>query len=223
MRSSRKRIDPVVGHGTMAAFSLYFNLKIIGCRRADARCRYDHRPSRERHTCHYMNHQCGIDLWILQQPGFDHVLRTFKNLFSGLKHQLDGSLNFILMCFQQASRTQEHCGMHVVAAGMHISILRSKRHIGFFPDRQGVHICPQKEYTPRFLSTNKCSDACLAAFYRLKPNISKFLFHESKGRIQSEPCFCILMQCSSFLYNQLLDTFSFLKQLFRHHIVIKTS
>ena len=58
------RVNTVIRHRTVTAFSLNINIEVIGGRRTDTAVAGNNRTGRQRKPCHYMNHHGGIDIRI---------------------------------------------------------------------------------------------------------------------------------------------------------------
>ena len=123
MCCNRDRIHTIIRHGAMASFSLNTDLKTIRTRCTDSSVAYNNRTGRERHTCHNMNHQCRINMRILQNTCLNHVMGSGRNLFCRLEHKFNSSFDLIFMSFQKLSCAKHHRCVHIVTAGMHILCL----------------------------------------------------------------------------------------------------
>ncbi len=160
-----QRINSHVGHGAMTARSLYPDLKIIGCRSADAGICNDHRTGFKRHPRRHMNHQRRIHIRIVQQAGFYHIAGTLKDLFGRLKHEFYRTFYLLFMHLQKFCRAQQHGRVHVVPAGVHTAIHRRKILLCFFFDGQCIHIRPKQKYFPFSLPSRQGDQTGFTAFF----------------------------------------------------------
>ena len=196
-----------MGHGAVAAFSLYPYFKIIRSRSADARAGYDHRARLKGHSRHNMDHQGPLYRRIFQQPCPDHVRRAFKDLLRRLKHELYRAAYVLLMPLQQARRAQQHGRVHIMAAGVHGAIGRSKIHLRLFLNGQCVHICPEQKHLSRFFPSHHGHQARTAAKLRRTAHLLQLGLYIGQGIIQRKACFRMGVQILSLL-NGLIFPFS---------------
>ena len=89
-----------------------------------------------------------------QHTGGQHGLRAGKALLIRLEHQTHRACQFLPVLLQKPCRPQQHSGMKVVAAGVHIPVFGAEVQRRFLPDSQGVHIRPQQDAPPGFLTGN---------------------------------------------------------------------
>ena len=178
MGGGSEGVYPGVRHGTVTAFALYFDFKIVRCRSTDAGSGNNDRPCREGHSRHHMDHQSSVDFRVLQQSCLDHVVGTLEDLFGRLEHQFYRSGDLGLVGLEKPGRTQQHGGVHIVTAGVHFSVLRRKIHIRLFRDRKRVHVGTQEKYLSWLFASDQRHDTGLAAVHRLETHIQKLAFYK---------------------------------------------
>ena len=108
-----------------------------------------------------------LDLEAVHQPVLDHRLGAGAALFGGLEdhHRIAGE---IARLGEIARRAQQHRGVAVMTAGMHLAgRLRGIRHAGGLEDRQRVHVGTQADHLDiavagRPLALDDADDAGLA-------------------------------------------------------------
>ena len=99
-----------------------------------------------------------VDLRVLHATLFDHQLcATFfadrGHFFCGLKNEFHRTVNVIAHLREHLGHAHQDSHVGIVPAGMHHARLGTvpdsahhafERHIGFFDDRQGVHVGTQR-------------------------------------------------------------------------------
>lgn len=96
-----------------------------------------------------MNADCRVD--VIQKP-FVHDPPAAKGLrlFCGLEDDPYRAAEGLFLSLQQDTRRIAHCGMGIMAAGMHDAwALGAERHAGGFRDRQRVNIRPDDDLAVR--------------------------------------------------------------------------
>ena len=165
-----------------------------------------------------MDHQRRVHLGVFQQSCFDHVVRALKNLLGGLEHQLDGTLDLVLMLFQQPGGPQQHGGVQVVTAGVHPAVRTGKIHAGLLPNGQTVHVRPQQEHLPRLFAAHQCHQTCPTALHRSESHARQFAFDEGQRLLQLESRLRVPVQLPPLLQNALTQRLRLPEQSFRCHI-----
>ena len=70
----------------------------------------------------HMHGKGGIHMGLLQNAGFHGCFCALKYLLAGLKQQLDGTLKLFFVGLQELCRSQQDCGVHIMAAAVHTSV-----------------------------------------------------------------------------------------------------
>lgn len=111
-----------------------------------------------------MEGEAHLGTGVFQYPAGQHGLGSGEALLVRLKHQLHGALQFALVVPEQSGGAQKHGGMHIVAAGVHIAVVRLKGQVRFVTHPQGVHIGPEQDTFAGILSRDRGNDTALADF-----------------------------------------------------------
>ena len=143
-----------------------------------------------------------VYLRILQNSMFQHIQTSVQALFSGLEHQLDGSLQLAFMFFKHLRRTQKHSSVHVMTAAVRcLRILGSKGKSTLLRHSQCVHIRSQKQH---LAALSDKSGHALAAALRFDSVLSQFFFNERSCLRKRQSDLCIFMEITTVGYQLVL-------------------
>ncbi|KAG1252286.1 hypothetical protein G6F68_011857 [Rhizopus microsporus] len=141
----RDWIDGQVRHGGMAPLAADGHVELaVGCQ---------HRARRRRETAlrdarHVVHAEHGFHRKFLEQAVTHHLARAAAAFFGGLEDQVDGAVE-IAVARQVLGRAQQHGGMAVVAAAMHLA--GDGRTVGGVTQLlhvQRVHVGAQADHWP---------------------------------------------------------------------------
>ena len=130
---------------------------------------------------------------LFQDARRQHGLCAGKSLLIRLEHQTDGSLQFLPVLPQQPGRPQQHGGVKVVAAGVHLSVFGLEFQPGVLPDPQGVHVRPQQDAPPGVLAGDVRRNAPCQLLRRIAQRLQLPLYIARRLR-QTRPRFRVLVQ-----------------------------
>ena len=88
----------------------------------------------------------------IQNARFEHGLRARKALLVGLEDELHRAVQLRLVRAQKFRRAQQHGRVHIVPAGVHISVFRAEGKVGLLRHLERVHVCAQQHAAPRVFS-----------------------------------------------------------------------
>ncbi len=142
LRAGEQRIDALVRHRRMRALALDLDHQLVHGRHQRSRT---NREAAQRNAGNVVHAVDLIDGETIHQAILDHRRRAGAALFRRLEDD-DGVTGEIAGLGEITRRTQQHRGVAVVAAGMHLARrFRLVRQIGVFLDRQRVHIGAQAD------------------------------------------------------------------------------
>ena len=153
------------------------------------------------------NAACGSGFF--QDARRQHGLCAGKSLLIRLEHQTDGSLQFLPVLLQQPGRSQQHGGVKVVAAGVHLSVFGLEFQPGVLPDPQGVHVRPQQDALPGVLAGDVRRNAPCQLLRRIAQRLQLPLYIARRLR-QTRPCFRVLVQRPPVRYDLRFQLFRIL-------------
>src|SRR5882724_8791508 len=104
----------------------------------------------------------GVAWEAVEDPLLDHRLGAAEPLFRRLENEIDRSVE-ITGLGEIAGGAEQHCGLAVVAAGVHPPVVARTvvEPVGLM-DREGVHIGPQTDRAQRIAGSQPADDARLA-------------------------------------------------------------
>ena len=109
----------------------------------------------------------------IKYPCLKHRLSSRKAFLIGLEHKLYGSAKLVFVLHEQPCSAKQHCGVHIVSAGMHTSVFRPEIKLCKLGHLQGVHISAKHDATVGFLSGNRSHNSALADLTRLIPHLAQ--------------------------------------------------
>ena len=158
-----------------------------------------------------MQHHGSIGLGVFQNTVRNHFLRTAENLFCRLKHEFDRALQLILTGFENLGRTEQHGGVQIVSAGVHISVFRRKGQARFLTDGQCVHVCPeQKDLSGRF-SFDLRYNSVFSAIDGPNAQFFKGIFDDLHRSGQFKARLRLFVQSAAVLYKRIREQLGFLQ------------
>ena len=142
LRAREHRVAAVVRHGRVRALAAHGDLEFV------ARCHQ--RAGRgaeraDRHARPVVHAEHGIAREPVEQAVLDHLAGAAATFLRRLEDQMDGAIE-IAMLGQVVRRAQQHRGVTVVAARVHLAfVLRAMAEGVRFLQRQGVHVGAQAD------------------------------------------------------------------------------
>ena len=146
LRGGDDGVHPLLRHGGMATVAADFNFKAAGAGhdRAGHHCHLADRNARPVMQAEHRLHRK-----LLEQAVFDHHGGTAFRFLRWLENEHHRAVEIGLRR-QMPCRTEQHGGMPVVAAGVHLAgLFRVVRKFIQFCQRQGVHVRPQADHARR--------------------------------------------------------------------------
>lgn len=87
-----------------------------------------------------------FDPWFVQCAFVTHSTSARSAFFGGLKEEFDGAGYFGLVVFEYSRRSEQHGRVTVVPTSVHFAVdFAAEGDVGFFLDRQGVHVSSQRD------------------------------------------------------------------------------
>ena len=142
LRADDHRVDALMRHRPVAALAFDGDGDFIGRRHDRALAQPERADRKRRHVVHAVDF---LDAELVHEPVVDHRHGARAALFGGLKDD-DGVAGEVAGLRQALRRAEQHRGMAVMAAGVHLAGgFGPIGEIGLFLDRQRVHVGPQAD------------------------------------------------------------------------------
>ena len=126
----------------------------------------EHRPGAGRHVADrkaglVVHREHGIAREFVEQPLLHHDPATAEPLLAGLENEMHGAVE-IARRGEIARRAEQHRGMPVMAAGMHLAVMRrAVRKLVHLLHRQAVHVGPEPDRAQRVAAPYRADHARL--------------------------------------------------------------
>ena len=180
----RDRIDAVMRHRRMGALAAQGDLELVA--------RGKHRAAAQRElTCGHagpvVGAEDGLHRELLEQPVLDHLAGTAAAFFGRLEDQVDGAVE-IAVLGQMLGRRQQHGGVAVMAAGVHLARMDAGMgELVVLGHRQGVDVGTQAHRALAGAVLDDPDDAGLAQppVYRNAP-VGQLLGNQLRGAVLLE-------------------------------------
>ena len=201
MKSDKNGIDSQVWRCCMPSLALDRDAEDIHRRldsaRPDRKLAYVHsRPAVQ--TIH------ARDVEPVHEAVSDHLATTAPTFLGWLEDD-NGAAAEIAGLAQMAGSTKEHCGVPVMATGMHAArYRRGVREPCLFADRQRIHIGSEADgrASPSMAAYNP-DDTCApeAGHHIVTPELPEFMFNECRRLLRVEQKFRMLVEMMSPLHD----------------------
>ncbi len=142
----------------------------------------------------HVQRQNGVDLRVFQYAVLDHRQRPARPLFRRLEQKLHLPVQLRLMPFQQFGDAQQDRRVGVMAASVHVVVLRPVFELRLLVDAQSVHVRPQRD---RFsgIRTEQGHDSRVPLKRRIgDPHFLQTRLHERRSLRQAQADFRNLVQ-----------------------------
>jgi len=175
---ARNRVDRGMRRGAVAASARDLDVEFVGGRVDYARGKPDRAGGQPAVDVQHRNR---IDVRIVHRARLDHRERAARAFFRRLEEQHDVAAELLALRDEHARRAQEHRGVRVVAAGVHLAgNFRTKRFAAALGQRQRIHVGAQTRNGPA-PAAHDAHDACLRDAPVLDAERREFALHE-RGR-----------------------------------------
>ena len=146
-----------VGHRPVSSRGLYLHLEGVGGGHdGTGLCR--HLPEREPRP--QVQREDGGN--VVGDALVDHDLAPASTLLGGLEEELYGAVEPVSHPRKRVRRADEHAGVPVVAAGVHLAFgLRGERQTSILQDRKRVHVRPKRHGRPVAFALQRGDDTVL--------------------------------------------------------------
>jgi hypothetical protein len=136
------RVDALVRLGRVRTLAQHGEIELVG--RGHQRPRTQAETAR-RHAGPVVDAEDGVHRALFEQAVLDHAFGAAAALFGRLENQVHGAVE-IALARKVEGRAQQHRGVAVVAAGVHLSFVGRRMGEGVdFLHRQGVHVGAQAD------------------------------------------------------------------------------
>ena len=137
-----RRVGAAVGHGAVAAGALEGDLPAVGGGQHGAGADGEAAGRDTRHVVHAVD---GVAVELVEQAFLDHHAGAAQPFFGGLEDEMHGA-GEVRFCCQMLGRAQQHGGVAVMAAGMHlVGVDRGVVEVVLFLQVQRIHVGAQAD------------------------------------------------------------------------------
>ena len=197
MAGDVERVHQLVRARAVAALAVHDDVDVVDGREAGARARGDLAQAVvERHE---VDGRGGVDVRVLQHARVDHGLVAADlvgraALLVGLEHELHAAGQLGLAAFQDAGGAQQHGGVRVVPAGVHVVGRGGEGQPRLLLDGQRVHVGAQHETAARRRVADGGHEAARHDLFRFETDFPQTLGHVGRRLREVEPDFGMLVQ-----------------------------